>query len=473
MFGELSSRLDRALGRFRQRGILTEPLVRDGLREIRRTLLEADVHFRVTKAFVRRVEERALGAVVVKGVSPGQQIVKIVHDELAGLLGEEASGIRWSAAPPTVVLVVGLQGSGKTTTAAKLARRFRSEGREPMLAACDLQRPAATEQLETLGRTIGVEVFSGDPGGDPVALAGRALAAARAAGKAVLVVDTAGRLQIDAPLMAELGRFRAELAPEEILLVADAMTGQEAVRIAEGFDAELGLTGIVLTKMEGDARGGAALSIREVVGRPIKFIGVGEGPGDLEAVDPKRLAGRILNRGDVVGLVERAAKAAAAEGEAGAARAGKAPAEGPFDLEALLGMLGQVKRMGALEEIASLVPGIGRRLPAGAGDPKRIRHMEAIILSMTPGERRSPEVIGASRRRRIARGSGRPVAEVNRLLKSFREMGRARKALGSMAGAGGWPGPGLPALPAGRGRGRKKRKRRKRKPAARRRRLRR
>ena len=471
MFGELSSRLDRALGRFRQRGILTEPLVRDGLREIRRTLLEADVHFRVTKAFVRRVEERALGAVVVKGVSPGQQIVKIVHDELAGLLGEEASGIRWSAAPPTVVLVVGLQGSGKTTTAAKLARRFRSEGREPMLAACDLQRPAATEQLETLGRTIGVEVFSGEPGGDPVALAGRAQAAARAAGKAVLVVDTAGRLQIDAPLMAELGRFRAELAPDEILLVADAMTGQQAVRIAEGFDAELGLTGVVLTKMEGDARGGAALSIREVVGRPIKFIGVGEGPGDLEPVDPKRLAGRILNRGDVVGLVERAAKAAAAEGEAEAARGGKAAVEGPFDLEALLGMLRQVKRMGALEEIARLVPGIGPRLPAGAGDPKRIRHMEAIILSMTPGERRSPEVIGASRRRRIARGSGRPVAEVNRLLKSFREMGRARKALGSMAGAGGLGGPGFPALPVGRGRGRKKR--RKRKPAARRRRLRR
>ena len=253
--------------------------------------------------------------------------------------------------------------------------------------------------------------------------------------------------------------------------MADAMTGQEAVRIAEGFDAELGLTGIVLTKMEGDARGGAALSIREVVGKPIKFIGVGEGSGDLEAVDPKRLAGRILNRGDVVGLVERAAKAAAAEGEAGAARGGKAPAEGPFDLEALLGMLGQVRRMGALEEIASLVPGIGPRLPAGAGDPKRIRHMEAIILSMTPGERRSPEVIGASRRRRIARGSGRPVAEVNRLLKSFREMGRARKALGSMAGAGGWAGPGLPVPPVGRGRGRKKR--RKRKPAARRRKLRR
>ncbi|MDE0393399.1 MAG: signal recognition particle protein [Gammaproteobacteria bacterium] len=469
MFGELSSKLDRALGRFRQRGILTEPLVRDGLREIRRTLLEADVHFRVTKAFVRRVEERALGAVVVKGVSPGQQIVKIVHDELAGLLGEEASGIRWSAAPPTVVLLVGLQGSGKTTTAAKLARRFRSEGREPMLAACDLQRPAATEQLETLGRTIGVEVFSGEPGGDPVALGRRAQAAARAAGKAVLVVDTAGRLQIDAPLMAELGRFRAELAPEEILLVADAMTGQEAVRIAEGFDAELGLTGIVLTKMEGDARGGAALSIREVVGRPIKFIGVGEEPGDLEPVDPKRLAGRILNRGDVVGLVERAAAAAAAEGEARTAPDGKAPAEGPFDLEALLGMFRQVKRMGALEEIASLVPGIGPRLPAGAGDPKRIRHMEAIILSMTPGERRSPEVIGASRRRRIARGSGRPVAEVNRLLKSFREMGRARKALGSMAGAGGWAGAGFPAPPVGRGR----KKRRKRKPAARRRRLRR
>ena len=438
MFDELSGKLDRVLGRFRQRGLLTERMIRDGLREVRRVLLEADVHFRVTRAFVKRVEERALGQVVLKGVSPGHQIVKIVHDELAGLLGDEAAGIRWSAVPPTVVLVVGLQGSGKTTTAAKLARRFRREGREPMLAACDLQRPAATEQLETLGGRIGVEVFAGEPAGDPVALAARALAAARAGGKAVLVVDTAGRLQIDKPLMEELGRFRAVLSPDEILFVADAMTGQEAVRIAEGFDEALGLTGIVLTKMDGDARGGAALSIRRVVGKPIKFVGVGEGTGDLEPVDPRRLAGRILQQGDVVGLVERAAEAADREASEGLEK--RVLGEGKFTLEDFLTAFRQVQRMGPLDQVLRLVPGIGGKLTARASDPKRMKHMEAIVLSMTPLERQRPEVIGASRRRRIAGGSGRPVSEVNRLLKSFREMRKVMKRFrgkgAAMGGAG-------------------------------------
>ena len=417
-------------------------MVREGLRAVRRVLLEADVHFRVTREFVRRVEERALEEAVLKGVSPGQQIVKIVHDELATLLGEEAAELRWSSAPPTVVLVVGLQGSGKTTTAAKLARRFRKEGREPMLAACDLQRPAATEQLETLGGRIGVEVFAGEPGGDPVALAARALSAAREGGKAALIVDTAERLQIDEPLMEELGRFKAELAPHEILLVADAMTGQEAIRIAEGFDEALGLTGIVLTKMDGDARGGAALSIRQVVGKPIKFVGVGEGTGDLDRVDPRRLAGRILQQGDVVGLVERAAEAV--EGGTSAELERKVLGEGKFTLEDFLTALRQVQRMGPLEHLVKLVPGMGGKLPTRAADPRRMKYMEAIVLSMTLEERRRPEVIGASRRRRIARGSGRPVSEVNRLLKSFREMRKAMKLMRGMGGPMGAAGARIP-----------------------------
>ena len=291
MFDELSQKLDSVLGRFRQRGVLTEPTIRDGLREVRRVLLEADVNYLVTREFVERVQERAVGGAVLKSVSPGQQIVKVVYDELAALLGDEAPAVEWSSSPPTVMLVVGLQGSGKTTTAAKLAHRFRREGREPMLAACDLRRPAAVDQLQTLARRIEVEVHTGAPGVDPVTVAGEAFRKARSSGKAVLIVDTAGRLQIDEPMMEELRRIKSELSPHEIFLVADAMTGQEAVRIAEGFNDALDVTGIILTKMDGDARGGAALSIRRVVGKPIKFVGVGEGLDDLDSVDPQKAGG--------------------------------------------------------------------------------------------------------------------------------------------------------------------------------------
>ncbi len=277
MFDELSLKLETALAKLRQRGVLTEPMIREGLREVRRVLLEADVNFRVTKEFLQRVRERATGEEVIRSVQPGQQIVKIVHDELAHLLGDGRPTLAWSSAPPTVILIVGLQGSGKTTTAAKLARRLARDGRRPMLAACDLQRPAAIEQLQTLGRQIDVPVVSGRFGGDPVAAARGAVEEARRDGRTVLIVDTAGRLQIDEPLMEELGRVRDAVRPREILLVADAMTGQEAVSIAQGFDEALGITGVILTKMDGDARGGAALSIRGVTGKPIKFIGVGEG----------------------------------------------------------------------------------------------------------------------------------------------------------------------------------------------------
>ncbi|RMH11603.1 MAG: signal recognition particle protein [Gemmatimonadetes bacterium] len=426
MFEELGNKLDAVLGKFRERGILTEPMIRDGLREVRRVLLEADVNYKVTREFLERVQERALGERVVKSVSPGQQVVKIVHDELARLLGGERPGIAWAPKPPTVIMVVGLQGSGKTTTAAKLARRFAREGRTPLLAACDLQRPAAVEQLATLGEQIGVPVHAGTFGGDPVRTAEAALERARAEGHQALLIDTAGRLQIDEPLMAELGRLKQALAPREILLVADAMTGQEAVRIAQGFDEVLDISGVVLTKMDGDARGGAALSIRGVVGKPIKFVGVGETVDDLDAADPQRLAGRILQMGDVVGLVERAERAMDAEAQE---KLQERMLRGRFTLEDFLVAMRQLQKMGPLEQLVKMIPGAKKALPTGNVDPKRMKHVEAIILSMTPDERRKPEILNGSRRARIAKGSGRPVSEVNRLIKQFNETQKFMKRM--------------------------------------------
>ena len=303
MFEDLSRKLDGVLGRLRQRGLLTEPMIRDGLREVRRALLEADVNFKVTRDFLNRVREKARGERVLKSVSPGQQIVKIVHDELAFLIGGQGeTELTWSSAPPTVIMLVGLQGSGKTSTAAKLAKRLARQGRRTLLAACDLYRPAAVDQLRLLGKRAGVPVHYEEGATDPVEVARAGHEAARRMKAAALIVDTAGRLQIDKPLMDELVRIKEALNPREILLVADAMTGQEAVRIAEGFDRALGVTGFVLAKMDGDARGGAALSIHGVTAKPMKFIGTGEGLDALEAVDPQRIAGRILQKGDVVGL---------------------------------------------------------------------------------------------------------------------------------------------------------------------------
>ena len=438
MFEELSEKLDSVLGALRQRGVLTDPMIREGLREVRRVLLEADVHYKVAKDFLERVQARALGDEVIKSITPGQQVVKIVYDELAALLGSEPSGLFWSASPPSVIMMVGLQGSGKTTTAAKIAKRLEREGRQVMLAACDLQRPAAIEQLDTLGKRIGVPVHAGQFGGDPVATARAAVEEARRRRRAVLVVDTAGRLQIDEPLMGELGRLKRELAPQEILFVADAMTGQEAVRIAEGFDRALDVTGVVLTKMDGDARGGAALSIRGVTGKPIKFVGVGEGLDDLDAADPQRLAGRILQMGDMVGLVERAERVM--DTEQSAKLQEKVLGKGRFTLADFLSAMRQVQKMGPLEQLLKLIPGVSRMpLPAGQMDPKRMKHIEAIILSMTSAERHDPKIINGSRRVRIAKGSGRPVAEVNRLLKQFKEMQKLMKQMKGMT-AGRMPG---------------------------------
>ena len=330
-----------------------------------------------------------------------------------------------------MILLVGLQGSGKTTSAAKLAWRLGREGTTPMLAACDLQRPAAIEQLRTLGAQIGAPVVAGEFGGDPVAAAAAAVEKAREGGHSVLIVDTAGRLQIDDALMEELGEIRDAVQPTEILLVADAMTGQEAVKIAQGFDEALGITGIVMTKMDGDARGGAALSIRGVTGRPIKFIGVGEGMDDLDTADPERLAGRILQMGDVIGLVERA-QVAFDQGEQEKLQE-QVLGRGRFTLEDFLVAMRQVQKMGPLDQLMKLIPGAARmKIPAGNLDPKRFKHVEAIILSMTPLERRKPELLDRSRRARIAKGSGRPVSEVNRLMKQFKEMQKFMKQMKGM-----------------------------------------
>ena len=421
MFEDLSRKLDGVLGRLRQRGLLTEPMIREGLREVRRALLEADVNFKVTREFLKRVQEKATGERVLKAVSPGQQIVKIVHDELALLIGaEDETALRWSPAPPTVIMMVGLQGSGKTSTAAKLALRLTRQRRSVLLVACDLYRPAAVDQLRVLGRQAGVPVHHEDGAADPVAVAAGAHRRARREKAAVLIVDTAGRLQIDEPMMDELARLKEALRPREILLVADAMTGQEAMRIAAGFDRVLDLTGFVLAKMDGDARGGAALSIHGVTGKPLKFVGTGEGMDALEAVDPQRIAGRILQKGDVVGLVERA-QAVVDAGEAEKLQE-KVLGRGRFTLEDFLAAMRQIQKMGPLDQLMRMIPGVSRALPAGEVDPKRLRHIEAIILSMTPEERRRPEILNGSRRKRIARGSGRPVSEVNRLMKRFAEM---------------------------------------------------
>jgi len=426
MFDDLSNKLDGVLGKFRQRGVLTEPMVRDGLREVRRVLLEADVNYQVTRDFLKRVQEKALGDQVLKSVSPGQQIVKIVHDELVTLLGgEAASGLAWAAVPPTVILVVGLQGSGKTTTLAKLAKRLARQGKKPLMAACDLYRPAAVDQLVDLGAQMDLPVYRGEEGEAVLSVAQAALTRARADRHQVLLVDTAGRLQIDEPMMEELRALQAALSPQEILLVADAMTGQEAVNIAQGFDEALTLTGVILTKMDGDARGGAALSIYGVTGKPIKFVGVGEGVDALDSADPQRLAGRILQMGDVVGLVERAQASMDLEEQARLEQ--KVLGKGRFTLEDFLSTLRQIQKMGPLEQLVKLIPGVGAKLPTANMDPRKMKHIEAIILSMTPEERRRPEILNGSRRARIARGSGRPVSEVNRLLKQFKEMQKIMK----------------------------------------------
>ncbi|HXJ32366.1 MAG TPA: signal recognition particle protein [Gemmatimonadales bacterium] len=426
MFTALTERLSGVLKRLVGRGVLSEQDVAEALREIRRYLLEADVSLDVARDFVERVRERAVGVVQVKTVSPGQQVVKLVHDELTGLLGGTKRPLEFASVGPTVLLLVGLQGSGKTTTAAKLARRLKLEQKAPCLVAADLQRPAAVEQLQQLGAQVGVPVFSGT--GDVVQVVRAALREAEKARCRSVIVDTAGRLQIDAPLMDELVALKQAVAPREVLLVADAMTGQDAVRSAQGFHDGVGLTGVILTKLDGDARGGAALSIHGVTGVPIVYVGTGERPDALEPLDPARLAGRILGQGDVVALVE---KAAATIDRAAAERLEKkARSKQGMDLQDFLVALKQAQQMGPLKQLVGLLPGVSTKALQGVpADDKRLRHIEAIILSMTQEERSDPKLLSGSRRLRVAKGSGRPVQEVNRLLEQFQQMRKFLKRM--------------------------------------------
>ena len=427
MFDELSAKLDGAFARFRSRGVLDDEMIAEGMREVRRALLEADVNYRVAKEFCARIEERARGRDVARSITPAQQVVKIVHDELVGLLGGAHAPLVLAKQPPTVIVLAGLQGSGKTTTAAKLAARLGREGRRPLLVAADVHRPAAIEQLETLGRRLGVPVVSDREERPPEGIVEDAVALARSERRNVVIVDTAGRLHVDDEMMRELERVVSAADPHELLLVADGMTGQDAVRSAEAFRARLPLTGVVLTKLDGDARGGAALSIHAVTGLPIKLIGVGEKADGLEPFHPERMAGRILDRGDVVTLVEKAKEAFDEADAAGLEE--KVGRRGKFDLDDFLAAMRQIRRMGPLDGLLGLLPGVGKQLRGVEVDPDRLKRIEAIVLSMTPEERRHPKVLNGSRRKRIARGSGSTVQEVNRLLKQFEQMNRMMKQL--------------------------------------------
>jgi signal recognition particle subunit SRP54 len=444
MFDELSEKLEAAFSRLRGRGVLTEADIKDGLREVRRVLLEADVNFALTREFLERVEKKAVGVSQLKTVSPAQQLVKIVYDELTAMLGERREGLKLSSVPPTVVMMVGLQGSGKTTTAAKLARKLKAEGRQTRLIAADVYRPAAIDQLETLGQQLDIPVYAERGHQDVVRIARNGIDQARRARDRVVLVDTAGRLQIDDEMMGELERLKEAIRPDEILFVADGMTGQDAVKIAQGFDSRLDVTGVILTKMDGDARGGAALSIYGVLKKPIKYIGVGEKTDALEDFHPDRMAGRILQQGDIVSLVE---KAQGAFDEDVARRMEKKVRKEGMDLEDFLTAMKQLEKLGPLEGLMKMLPGVNSKMlkQVRDADPKRMKHMEAIVLSMTKEERKKPELMNGSRRARIAKGSGRPISEVNRLLEQFREM---QKMMKKVAGGGG-PGGGRRSLPPG------------------------
>jgi signal recognition particle subunit SRP54 len=428
MFNELSEKLEATFARLRGRGVLSDADIKEGLREVRRVLLEADVSFQLTGEFLARVEKRAVGVSQLKTVAPAQQLVKIVYDELTLMLGERKEGLKLSSVPPTVVLMVGLQGSGKTTTSAKLARKLKAEGKATRLVAADVYRPAAIDQLETLGRDLQVPVYADRGTQDVVKIAKAGIEQAKKERDRVVIVDTAGRLQIDDEMMQELRRLKDAVQPDEILLVADGMTGQDAVRIAQGFNEALGVTGVVLTKMDGDARGGAALSIYGVTKKPIKYIGVGEKSDALEEFHPDRMAGRILQQGDVLTLVEKAQATFDADE---AKRMEKKIRKEGMDLQDFLSAMRQMEKLGSMQNILKMLPGVNSKMMAQASkvDPKRMKHLEAIVLSMTPEERRTPALINGSRRARIGKGAGRPVSEVNRLLEQFRDMQKMMKRM--------------------------------------------
>lgn len=450
MFDNLSEKFDAVFKKLKGRGHLTEANIQEAMREVRLVLLEADVNFKVVKDFVKAVQERAVGQEVLKSLTPAQQVIKVVRDELGLLMGAGGDGsLDLSARPPVPVMLCGLQGAGKTTTCGKLALRLRKEKRNPLLVPADVYRPAAIEQLKTVGRQLNIEVFDSRADQDPVEICRQAQKYAELNGFDTLILDTAGRLHVDEALMGELVRIKEALAPREILFVADAMTGQDAVTVAQSFDSQLGVSGVILTKLDGDARGGAALSIRAVTGKPIKFVGMGEKLDALEVFHPDRMAQRILGMGDVLSLIEKAE--AAIDRDEAAAMEKRLRKEG-FTLENFRDQMQAIKKMGSLESILGLVPGVGKALKQAGGmhlPDKEMKKVEAIINSMTAKERRDHKLINGSRRLRIAKGSGTTVQDVNQLLKRFTEaqkMMKKMKQLGPKAlkgmlkgGGGGLP----------------------------------
>jgi signal recognition particle subunit SRP54 len=437
MFDALSDRFEGVFKRLRSRGKLTDKDIDEVARELRVALLEADVNVRVARNFISRVKERAVGAEVAKSLSPAQQVIKIVNEELVETLGGVTGKLTMSSKPPTVIMMAGLQGSGKTTASAKLAKLLKGQSRRPLLVGADLQRPAAVEQLRVLGERVGVPVFSAPT--DPVAVARAGIDEAARLGRDIVIVDTAGRLQIDAELMSELREVRDTVKPHDVLLVVDAMTGQEAVNVATEFDETVGLTGVVLTKVDGDARGGAALSVKEVVGKPILYAGTGEKLDDFEPFHPDRMASRILGMGDVLTLIE---KAEATFDEEEMAKAGEKLRKGQLTLEDFLEQMRQVKKMGPLQNVLGMLPGVPKELKDAQVDDGELARVEAIICSMTPAERRNPSIINGSRRMRIAQGSGVTTSDVNGLLKQFKMVQQMMKGVGKGK---------MPRLPKGMG----------------------
>ncbi|MBQ2377347.1 MAG: signal recognition particle protein [Clostridia bacterium] len=434
MFDSLSDKLANAFKKFKNKGKLSESDVKEGMREIKLALLEADVNFKVVREFVKTVSERAVGAEVLESLVPAQQIVKIVNDELVNLMGGSQSKLNISPKPPTVVMMVGLQGAGKTTHSAKLAGMYKKQGKRPLLVACDVYRPAAIKQLEVVGAQLDIPVFSMGDSVSPVDIAKAAVAHAIKHGNDMVFLDTAGRLHVDEELMAELSNIKEVASPTEILLVVDAMLGQDAVNVAESFNNLLDITGVVLTKMDGDTRGGAALSVRHVTGKPIKFVGTGEKLDAIEPFHPDRMASRILGMGDVLSLIEKAQEAF---DEKKAEEMERKLRESTFDLNDFLEQFRQVKDMGSIEQLVGMIPGMKPgALKDAQIDEKALGRTEAIILAMTPKERQKPDIINASRKKRIAAGSGTSVVEVNKLLRQFEQMSKMFKQLGGMTGKG-------------------------------------
>ncbi|MCF0135252.1 MAG: signal recognition particle protein [Lachnospiraceae bacterium] len=430
-FESLSDKLQGVFKKLRSKGTVTEKDLKEAMREVKLALLEADVNFRVVKEFINKVSERALGADVLTSLTPAQQVIKIVSEELTTLLGsEEESKLGYGDTSPTVYMMVGLQGAGKTTMSAKLANMLKERGKKPLLAACDIYRPAAIKQLQILGEQISVPVFEMGTETDPVTIAGKAMEKARNLGCNLVIVDTAGRLQIDETLMNELDRIKTAVKPAEILLTVDAMTGQEAVNVAKGFDEKLNVTGVVLTKLDGDTRGGAALSIRSVTGKPIKFSGTGEKMSDIEIFHPDRMASRILGMGDVLTMIE---KAQATIDDEEAKKLSERAGSKDFNLEDFLASMQQVKKMGGVGSMLSMLPGAANLGDADV-DEKALKRLEAMITSMTPEERRKPQLLNASRKRRIVKGSGTSIQELNRLLKQFDQMKTLMKQFNGKGG---------------------------------------